>query len=223
MLVRMLRLFGLDVPAKIEEATAGLELRVEQATDYVKQVAEETAMIAAFYLVATVAAASAACIGLMAVYRWMTDDYGPYVGLATDGAVLLVFAAICAGLAVIRRSSLAGRGTKSRVRMFSKPAAIAVEAPPLPPRPAATVADLADPLSLILSRYVKSMDTSNPVINGLVGKLGAIARGTTDETLERAAYVVRHGDTTNVFSVLIGAAVLAWMLTPARRAELRSD
>ena len=59
MLFKILRLFGLDVPAKIEAVKAGFEEGVEQATDHVKQVAQEAAIIAAFSLVATVAAALA--------------------------------------------------------------------------------------------------------------------------------------------------------------------
>ena len=40
MLFNILKLFGLDIPAKIEAVKASLELRVEQATDHVKQVAQ---------------------------------------------------------------------------------------------------------------------------------------------------------------------------------------
>jgi hypothetical protein len=220
MLVKILRLFGFDVHAKIEEAKVGLELRVEQATDYVKQVAQEAAMIAAFYLVATVAAASAVGIGLMAIYRWMTDDfgptYGPYVGYATDGALLLGFAAVCLIVALIKKRSLANEGNKARVsRVSALPStALIPAAPAKPAAPPATVADLAEPLSLILSRYVKSTGSGNPIINDLVGKLGTAARGTADDALERAAHVVRYGDSTSVFVVLIGAAALGWMISP---------
>jgi hypothetical protein len=56
MLFKILKLFGLDVPAKMEAVKASLELRVEQATDHVKQVAREAAVIAALSAVATVTA-----------------------------------------------------------------------------------------------------------------------------------------------------------------------
>ena len=59
MLFKILKLFGLDIPAKIEAAKAELERRVEQATDHVKQVAQEAAVIAAFSAVASVTAAMA--------------------------------------------------------------------------------------------------------------------------------------------------------------------
>jgi hypothetical protein len=41
MLFKILKVFGLDVPAKIEAAKSSLELRVERATDRIKEVAEE--------------------------------------------------------------------------------------------------------------------------------------------------------------------------------------
>jgi hypothetical protein len=63
MLLKVLKLLGLDIPAKIEEVRADLELRVEQATDHVKQVAQEAAVIAAFSAVASVTAAMAIGVG----------------------------------------------------------------------------------------------------------------------------------------------------------------
>jgi hypothetical protein len=39
MLFKILKVFGLDVPAKIEAAKSSLELRVERATDRIKEVA----------------------------------------------------------------------------------------------------------------------------------------------------------------------------------------
>jgi hypothetical protein len=45
MLFRILRLFGLDVPAKIEAAKASLELRVERASERAKEVAQASAVI----------------------------------------------------------------------------------------------------------------------------------------------------------------------------------
>jgi hypothetical protein len=214
MLFNLLRLFGLDVPAKIEAAKADLELRVEQATDYVKQVAREAAMIAAFYLVATIAAASAAGIGLMAIYRWMTDDYGPYIGLATDGALLLAFAAVCAGLALIKSHSMVGIGSKPRVRLVGQSTAIAAPSQSVTAAPTATVADLAEPLSAILSTHLTSAGTGNPMVNELLGQLGTTARSTADEALDRAAQVVRYGDRASVIAVLVGAAAIGWVLSP---------
>jgi hypothetical protein len=65
-LFKILKLFGLDV----EAVKASLELRVEQAIDHVKQVAGKAAVIAALCAIATITAAMAVSVGLIALYRW---------------------------------------------------------------------------------------------------------------------------------------------------------
>ena len=47
------------------------------------------------------------------------------------------------------------------------------------------------------------------------------AMAVANEALERAANVVRHGDTRNVIVVLTGATVMGWMLSRFSRADLR--
>ena len=59
MLFNILKLFGLDIPAKIEAAKASFELRAEQVADHVKRVAGEAAVIAALSAIAAVTAAMA--------------------------------------------------------------------------------------------------------------------------------------------------------------------
>jgi hypothetical protein len=54
MLFKILKVFGLDVPAKIEAAKSSLELRVERATDRIKEVAEEAVVIAVLSALAIV-------------------------------------------------------------------------------------------------------------------------------------------------------------------------
>jgi hypothetical protein len=90
MLFKILKLFGLDVPAKIEAVKADLERRVEQATDHVKRVAQEAAIIAAFSAVASITAAMAVAGGIIALYRWTAEAYGAYAGLAVVGTILVV-------------------------------------------------------------------------------------------------------------------------------------
>jgi hypothetical protein len=231
MLFKILRLFGLDVPAKIEAVKAGFEEGVEQATDHVKQVAQEAAIIAAFSLVATLTAALAVGLGLMAIYRWIAQDYGPYVGFATDGGLLVVMAGICATVAVIKTNALAGHRAKSSpVRAAARPA-VTEPAPPIidPPEealshgsssravvsvaPTPTATDLVEPLSAIVSTYLKSRTKGNPIVEGLIGNLGATTHSTANEALERAANVIRYGDMTHVIVVLTGATVMGWMLS----------
>jgi hypothetical protein len=69
MLFRILRLFGLDVPAKIEAAKASLELRVERASERAKEVAQASAVIVVLAAFASVALGMASVVGLIALYR----------------------------------------------------------------------------------------------------------------------------------------------------------
>ena len=106
MLLKILKLFGLNIPAKIESVKASLELRVEQATNHVKQVAQQAAVIAALSAFATIAAAMAAGVGLIAPYRWTADAYGIYVGLGVVGGILVVVTAALTTAAAMRGNEL---------------------------------------------------------------------------------------------------------------------
>jgi uncharacterized protein (DUF697 family) len=78
MLFKILKLFGLDVPAKIDAVKASLELRLDQATHHVKEVVQEAAVIAALSVIAAITSAMTVAVGLIALYRWTADAYGVY-------------------------------------------------------------------------------------------------------------------------------------------------
>jgi hypothetical protein len=222
MIFNILKLFGLDVPAKIEAVKASLELRVEQATDHVKQIAQEAAVIAAFSAAATITATMAVGVGLIAVYRWTANAYGTYAGLGVVGAVLIVVTVIVATAATMKGKSLAANRIKlpryaGTAGVTSDPVA---EPPPsayswVPPTaaPAASANDLVEPLALLLSKVVRYPSIGYPVVDELIGSLRATAHGTTDEAIDRAANVIRHGDRTNLVVVLTGAAFVGWLLS----------
>jgi hypothetical protein len=111
MLFKILKLFGLDVPAKIEAVKASLERRVEQATDHVKQLALEAAVIAALSAVAIVTAVMAVGVGLIALYFWTANAYGMYAGLGVVGGILVVVTVALAAAAAVEARSMASNGT----------------------------------------------------------------------------------------------------------------
>jgi hypothetical protein len=111
MLFKILKLFGLDVPAKIEAVKASLERRVEQATDHVKQLAQEAAVIAALSAVAIVTAVMAVGVGLIALYFWTANAYGMYAGLGVVGGILVVVTVALAAAAAVKARSMASNGT----------------------------------------------------------------------------------------------------------------
>jgi hypothetical protein len=230
MLLKILKLFGLDVPAKIEAAKASFERRVEQATDHVKQVAQEAAVIAAFSAVAAVTATMAFGVGLIALYRWTADAYGAYAGLGVVGAILVVVTVIFAMAATTRSKSLASHairlprsaastaGATAAPEISTSPAeapAYAWETPAAatPVSPPVAASDLVEPLALLLSKVVKYPSVGNAVVDELLGNLRATAHGTTDEAIDRAANVIRHGDRANLVVVLTGAAFVGWLLS----------
>ena len=231
MLLKILKLLGLDVPAKIEAAKASFERRVEQATDHVKQVAQEAAVIAAFSAVAAVTATMAAGVGLIALYRWTADAYGVYAGLGVVGAILVVVTIIFAMAATTRSKSLASHairlpryaagtaGATAAPEISTSPAEAAraydweTPAAATPVAPPAAARDLVEPLTFLLSKVMRYPSVGNAVVDDLLGNLRATAHGTTDEAIDRAANVIRHGDRANLMVVLTGAAFVGWLLS----------
>jgi hypothetical protein len=234
MLFKMLKLLGLDIPAKIEAVKASLELRVEQATDRVEQAAQKAAVIAAFSAIAAITAMMAAGVGLIAVYRWTADAYGAYAGLGVVGAALVVVTVIFATAATIKVKSLTANrivmprhaaGTAGMTSgpdvVMSEPVNAQSQVPPGTATPAAS--DLVEPLAFLLSKLVKYPSTGDPVVDDLMGNLRTTARGAADEAVAGAADVIRHGDRTNLVVVLAGAVFAGWLLTHhSRQLSLKS-
>jgi len=230
MLFQFLKLFGLDVPAKIDAVTAGLELRIEQATEHVRQVAQEAAMVAALSASAAIMGAMAVGVGLVALYRWMVEAVGPYAGLEVEAAILVAMAIILATAATIKGKSLSPKGNKlprysgGAASVTSDPGGImnasAVDrgatepssCPPgtTPPAPIASASDVVEPLAFFLSKLVKPPSVGNPIVDEL---LRVTAPDTADKAIDRAANVIRHGSRTEMIVVLTGAAFIGWMLT----------
>ena len=74
-LLRILKLFGVDIPAHVAQLQARFEQRVEVAKDEVRQAAQTAAIVAALSALAVLAAVSAAGVGLFALYRWVVLNY----------------------------------------------------------------------------------------------------------------------------------------------------
>jgi hypothetical protein len=222
MLFKLLKLCGLDVPAKIAAAKAELEHRVEDFTDYAKQATQTAAIVATLSAVAALSLTVAAGVGLFAFYRVIAENYGTYAGLGMVAGLLV--AAALALLFVARAKAQ----TFSDLRIFSRSsdpalspaqetsAAAPVLAPPSPGAFAAesneTANDLFEPLAFVFAKYVRFPELGNPVLDQFVGSLRASARGTADDALRRAATLIRHGDRTQLLAMIGGAAFVGWVL-----------
>jgi hypothetical protein len=224
MLFKILKLFGLDVPAKVAAARSELEHRVEEVTDYAKQATQTAALVAAFSAVAAFLLTVAASVGLFALYRIVAEHYGAYAGLGIV-AGLLIAAALVLLLAARTRVQ-----TLSNLRVFRKssspalspahealgPQAAPALAPPSPEAFAAesneSAADLFEPLAFAFAKYVRFPTLGNPILDQFVGNLRASARGTADDAVRRAASLIRHGDRTQLLALIGGAAFVGWLL-----------
>jgi hypothetical protein len=242
MLFKILRLFGLDVPANIEAAKASLERRLERAAVRAGHIAQETAIIAVLSAAAMVSSTMAVGVGLFALYRWTADAYGDYAGLGVVGVILVVAAAVLIAVTAVKAKSL------KAVEMKPRDVAATTEAgldtpllrtsgsdpsgsdphtsearthswtrPDTATLPTASASDLVDPLAFFLSKYVRFPTVGNPVVDELIGNLRATAHGSTDEAIDRAAEVIRHGNRSSLVFVLTGTAFLAWLLTQNSR------
>ena len=68
MLLRLLKLFGLDVPVKIESGERGRDVRFEHAKDDFTRMAVQAAVMAVG-------------VALIALYQWTVEDAGLYARL----------------------------------------------------------------------------------------------------------------------------------------------
>jgi hypothetical protein len=240
MLFNILKLFGLDVPARIAEVRTEIEQRVELAKDHVKQAAQTAGLLAAMFVLAGLAALSALGVGLIALYHWVSLNYGQFYGFAAVGGVLILFAVILFASAVLKAKSwsteTATRAEEKRLKLSadlaqaqaervaaSAAAAGAWDGPALRPILAATpslaptsASDLVESLTLILSKMVKFPTTGNPPLDELLVHLRGSARGVADEAVEGVVHAVRYGERPKLVAALGGAIFIGWLLARHR-------
>src|SRR5579859_8102624 len=92
MLVRIFKLFGLDLPAKMAEVRVGIEERLELAKDQVSQTVQMVAVLTVLFALAAIALLSAFAVGLIALYSWVALNYGQFYGFAAVGFSLTLIA-----------------------------------------------------------------------------------------------------------------------------------
>jgi hypothetical protein len=76
MLFKVLKLFGLDIPATAAAAKSAIEQRAEEVADYAKQTTQTAALIVALCAVAGISGALALGVGLLALYRVVAESMG---------------------------------------------------------------------------------------------------------------------------------------------------
>jgi hypothetical protein len=236
-LFRFLKLFGVDIPGHIAQLQARLEQRVEAAKDEVKQTAQKAAIVAALAAVGGLAALSAAGVGLLALYRWVLENYGEFYGFEAVDGVLIVIAVILFVIAFLAARSWwadsaghdeheprrAAADSQAAADHTSAADATALDEPSLMTQPSSPVAhgatsaaDLVEPLSVILSKVMKLPTTGNPVLDELLFALRGSVKGAANETIDGVVHTVRYGDRTKLVAVLGAAVLVGWLLTRHR-------
>jgi hypothetical protein len=231
MLFRVLKLFGIDVPAQIEAVKSNIAQRVEDASERVKSAAQQAGLIAALYAVAGVALGVTVAMGLVALYVWVASLYGVYAGLGAVGGLLLLVAIILVAVASSKSKAFAASSagpaprpavsaqTASAPTLQAAPETVAAQVavedsatPQLLPPPRINAADLIEPLTLLLSKYLKFPRLGNPMLDAMLTDLRSSANVSAQEAVGRAAEVVRTGDRLNLLVVLSGATLAGWFL-----------
>jgi hypothetical protein len=209
MLFKILKLFGLDVPAKIAAARTEFGHRVEDAADCAKQATLTAALMAAFSAVAAFLFIVAVGVGLFALYRVIAEYYGVYAGLGAVAGLLIAAASVLLLAARTRAQSLLELRFVRRSSPLPPARDVVAQASPsvVPPENEAfsaneSAADVFEPLALAFAKYVRFPTLGNPVLDQFVGGLKASAQGTADDAVRRAANLIRHGDRTQLVAII---------------------
>jgi hypothetical protein len=228
-MLKIMKMFGVDVPAKVAEIRLKLEERVELAKDHLNQAAQAAAVLAVLFGLASLAALSAVGVGLIALYSWVSINHGQFYGLAAVGGVLIFIAVIMFASAMIKAKSgsteSASRAAAKRLQRVQvhaeqvAAAAAAFEEPAIRPLPPLTqsfastsASDLVEPLSLMLSKIIKFPTIGNPVLDELLVHLRDSSRGVADEAVQGVVHAVRYGERSQLFAALGGAILVGWLL-----------
>jgi hypothetical protein len=227
MLFKLLKMFGLDVPARIEAVKADLEQRVEQTLGRVQHVAQETAIISVLFLLGVITGVAAIGIGLGMLYHWIADYYGVYAGLGAVAAIMAVATVIFVAIGMGRSSALSSGSSERRPQTIAAvggaaearipadhatPELRAVAIAPAPAVSPASAGDLLEPLGYFLSKYVQYPKLGEPVLDELLGTFRVAAESSAHDAVDRAENVVRYGSRGDLAVVLGGAAFIGWLL-----------
>jgi hypothetical protein len=95
MLFKLLKWFGLDIPAKVAAAKSALEQRAEEVADYAKEATQTAAAIAVLSVFAGISGAMALGVGLLEVYRVVAESFGVNTALGAPAPVALTSGPAC--------------------------------------------------------------------------------------------------------------------------------
>jgi len=111
MLFDILKLFGLDVRAKIVQARTEFEQRVELAKSRIARTLTTASVLAVVFAMAALAGLAAVGVGLSALYSWVSIHHGQFYGYAAVGGVLVIISATLSAIGILEARSWSAEPT----------------------------------------------------------------------------------------------------------------
>jgi hypothetical protein len=114
MLLDLLKLFGLDVRAKIAQARTEFEQQVEHAKGRVVREVTTASVLAVIFAVAALSGLAAIGVGLSALYSWVSIHHGQFYGYAAVGGVLVVVSAALSAIGILEAKSWSAKSRSAK-------------------------------------------------------------------------------------------------------------
>lgn len=190
---------------KLDQIKLALTSYARDRADQGKGIAVGYAVAAGLFVVAGLFVLAACFVGFAALFRWLEIRYGEFIAFAIIGGILLVLAALCATIGMIRmrpaKPTYPSLGSRMRVAIKANPlegtswplAAGAALTQRSPAKPAAKRSDPVDSARRTAADVLRS--TSAPLSPGLSARSrsGARAGVALAATLLGWALVRRYG------------------------------
>jgi hypothetical protein len=242
MLFDILKLFGLDVRAKIVQARTEFEQRVELAKSRVAHTLTIASVLAVIFAMAALAGLAAVWVGLSALYSWVSIHHGQFYGYAAVGGVLVIVSATLSAIGILEARSWSAEPTPPHLN--EKPARGATEsavpiraisaadleppeplvAAPIPPTASLFSSNrdngLSEALGLLLSKSIRLPITGSPVVDHMIEDLSGPAHRVLGDAIKSTADLIRYGERQKLIGALGTAVLVGWLLERVRSRQV---
>jgi hypothetical protein len=189
MLDKLLQIVGVDLQMQLAQVNARAVAFKETTRREIRAEVAHAGVVAALAFVALVALIATGVIALVALYLWLTPQYGPFFSLGVVGAITAVFGFVAMTLAMTRKA----------------PAAIAVPEPVVIPRPAP-----APPVNL--AAMVAPLPSNASLLDVVTHRVSSRAAGVAEEAIDTAEDTIAHGSRTQLVGTLAAAIMVGWVV-----------
>jgi hypothetical protein len=233
-MLRILKLLGLDIPARIAAVRADLESRADFAIVRLTRAARTVGILILLAVLAAMAGTAAVGVGLTALYSWIALEYGEFYGYAAVGGVLIFIAAVLGVIGFVEANSLSFDSLATPDEISAAPidastyeapddpsserrsaSAIAEGAAGPPPSRRAAWPEDASP-SQALPGLMSLPVTGNPLIDGVIDGLRTPASRAVDDVVGLAAETIRRGEREQLLMTLGMAIFAGWLVEKMR-------